>query len=128
MPPAEGRSRTIGPPAPRRSAPPEARIDGEPLAERFRQIAPRRAGARNPKNGFVKSRLSRLLLPGSPALPDSSGAIHSHWLSLKIKRIKADFLFQPLINFLPSLGILSVNRPSSTRLALPAVQPRPVAV
>ena len=33
---------------------PEARIDGEPLAERFRQIAPRRAGARNPKNGFDK--------------------------------------------------------------------------
>ena len=33
---------------------PEARIDGVPLAERFRQIAPRRAGARNPKNGFDK--------------------------------------------------------------------------
>lgn len=33
---------------------PEARIDGEPLAERFRQIAPRRAGARNPKKRFDK--------------------------------------------------------------------------
>lgn len=33
---------------------PEARIDGEPPAERFRQIAPRRAGARNPKNRFDK--------------------------------------------------------------------------
>ena len=33
---------------------PEARIDGEPLAERFRKISPRRARARNPKNGFDK--------------------------------------------------------------------------
>lgn len=32
----------------------EARIDGEPLAERFRQIAPRRTRARNPKNRFDK--------------------------------------------------------------------------
>jgi hypothetical protein len=32
----------------------EARIDGEPLAERFRQVAPRRACARNPKNRFDK--------------------------------------------------------------------------
>ena len=31
---------------------PEARIYREPLAERFRQIAPRRARARNPKNGL----------------------------------------------------------------------------
>src|ERR1700758_246551 len=33
---------------------PEARIDSEPLAERFRQITPRRARARNPKNRFDK--------------------------------------------------------------------------
>jgi hypothetical protein len=39
--------------------------------------------------------LSRPLLPGSPALPDSSGAIRSHWLSLNINRIKADLHFQP---------------------------------
>ena len=31
---------------------PEARIYREPLAERFRQIAPRRARASNPKNGL----------------------------------------------------------------------------
>ena len=68
---------------------PEARIDGEPLAEPFRQIAPRRARARNPKNASTKSRLSRPLLPGSPTLPDSSGAIRSHWASLNINRIKA---------------------------------------
>ena len=33
---------------------PEARIYREPLAERLRQIAPRRARASNPKNGFDK--------------------------------------------------------------------------
>lgn len=31
---------------------PKARLDGEPPAERFRQVAPRRARARNPKNRF----------------------------------------------------------------------------
>jgi hypothetical protein len=33
---------------------PEARIDGEPLAEPFGRSRPRRARARNPKNGFDK--------------------------------------------------------------------------
>ena len=33
---------------------PEAGISGEPLAEGFRQIAPWRAGPRNPKNGVDK--------------------------------------------------------------------------
>jgi len=33
---------------------PEAHLCGESIAERFRQIAPRRAGARNPENGFDK--------------------------------------------------------------------------
>ena len=33
---------------------PEARIDGEPLGESFRQIAQRRARASNPKNRFDK--------------------------------------------------------------------------
>ena len=34
--------------------PPEASIRRKPLAERFRQIAPRRARPRNPKNRFDK--------------------------------------------------------------------------
>jgi hypothetical protein len=41
-------------PNPLLSPAPEARVDGEPLAERLRQIAPRRAGARNPKDRFDK--------------------------------------------------------------------------
>jgi hypothetical protein len=47
------------------------------------------------RTASIKSRLSRPLLPGSPALPDSSGAIRSHWVSLNINRIKADLHFQP---------------------------------
>jgi hypothetical protein len=47
------------------------------------------------RTASIKSRLSRPLLPGSPALPDSSSAIRFHWLSLNINRIKADLHFQP---------------------------------
>src|SRR3984893_14488814 len=47
------------------------------------------------RTASMKSRLSRPLLPGSPTLPNSSGAIRSHWASLNINRIKADLHFQP---------------------------------
>src|ERR1700736_1964599 len=47
------------------------------------------------RTASIKSRLSRPLLPGSPALPDNSSAIRRHWASLNIKRIKADLHFQP---------------------------------
>jgi hypothetical protein len=85
----------------------------EPLAERFRQVAPRRARPCNPKNGFdkVKSRLSRPLQPGSPALPDDSGAIRSHWPSLNINRIKADLQFSALNQLSTDLGIPFVTDP-----------------
>jgi hypothetical protein len=71
---------------------PEARIDGEPLCRTLPEDLAT-ASPRNPKNGFDKE--PRPLLPGSPALPDSSGAIRSHWVSLNINRIKADLHFQP---------------------------------
>src|SRR5947208_8072612 len=63
------------------------------------------------RTASTKSRLSRPLEPGSPTLPDSSGAIRSHWASLNMNRIKADLHFSALNQFSTDLGILSVNRP-----------------
>src|SRR5205807_10052126 len=67
------------------------------------------------RTASIKSRLSRPLEPGSPTLPDSSGAIRSHWASLNMNRIKADLHFSALNQFSTDLGILSVNRPYSVR-------------
>jgi hypothetical protein len=95
--------------------PPKARVHGEPFAEGIRQIAPRRAGTRNPKNGFDKERLSRPLQPGSPGFPDSSGAMRCHCASLNIDRIKAALQFSALNQISDDLGIVPsntiVNRP-----------------
>src|SRR6266853_6610881 len=52
---------------------PEARIHGEPLAERFRQIAPRRTSARNPKNRFDKEPVV------TPAATGISGFARQLW-------------------------------------------------
>jgi hypothetical protein len=47
---------------------PEARINGEPLAERFRRITPASRYAQS-NEGLDNRRLSRALPPGSPTLP-----------------------------------------------------------
>jgi hypothetical protein len=90
---------------------PETRIYGEPLAEGFRQIAPWRTCARDQRAASIKSRLSRPRQPRSPALPDSFGAICTHWASLNINRIKAGLHFEALNQSSTDLGILFVNRP-----------------
>src|SRR6266853_4365990 len=58
------------------------------------------------RTASIKSRLLRPLLPGSPTLPDSFGAIRSHCASLNSKRIKADLHFSDLNQFSTDLGIL----------------------
>jgi hypothetical protein len=90
--------------------PPEACVDGEPLAERFRQSRHGEPVRAIQRTASTKSRLSRPLQPGSPTLPESSGAIRSHWASLNINRIKADLQFSALNQFSTNLGILFVNR------------------
>jgi hypothetical protein len=67
--------------------PPETRISVNHLPNasgRSRHGEPVRAIQRT---ASIKSRLLRPLLPGSPTLPDSFGAIRSHCASLNIKRI-----------------------------------------
>ena len=60
---------------------PEARIHGEPFAERFRKIAPRRACARNPKNGFDK--LS-VVTPVAAAITDFAWQLRCNPLPLGV--------------------------------------------
>ena len=76
--------------------PPKARVHCDHLPKasgRSRQGEPVRAIHRT---ASTNSRLSRPLRPGSPGLPDSSGAMRPHCTSLNTIRIKADLQFSAL--------------------------------
>jgi hypothetical protein len=66
------------------------------------------------KTPSTKRRLSLPARPGSPFLPGTSGAIRSHWASVRTVRIKADLHFSALNQLFPSSGIpipMNVYRP-----------------
>lgn len=60
----------------------EATVDGLPLAIALRQVSPVRPRPQTQRQPFTNSRLSAPVRPGSPALPESSGAILTHCASL----------------------------------------------